>query len=173
MDINTQFKKNSGTCFWNVCHGPQNNAAHLGKLPTKPVFCIVEVYKRKSMDSRSFSEHKQKCPDRGENKVITVYQGGFLFQLEGFSMVYAFITAWHLRGMLRISRRGSYCGIRFRSSIRSCSRSWRVCGGTGRPRTLLSQSHMCLIRLRSGLTADHSISWISCSRKTAMVTRAT
>ena len=126
------------------------------------------------MDSRSFSEQKRKCLNRGENKVITVYQGGFLFQLEGFSMVYAFITAWHLRGMLRISRRGSYCGIRFRSSIRSCSRSWRVCGGTGRPRTLLlSLSHTFSMGLRSGLTADHSISWMSSSRKTALVTRDT
>jgi hypothetical protein len=40
------------------------------------------------MDSRSFSEHKRKYPNRGENKVITVHQGGFLSQLESFSMVY-------------------------------------------------------------------------------------
>jgi hypothetical protein len=39
--------------------------------------------------------------------------------------------------MLRISRRRSRCGIRFHSSIRACSRSWKVCGRTGRPRTLM------------------------------------
>jgi hypothetical protein len=59
------------------------------------------------MDSRSFSEHKRKCPNRGENKVMTVHQGGFLSQLESFSMVY--VLHEHLsqidtyvRGMLRI-----------------------------------------------------------------------
>jgi hypothetical protein len=40
------------------------------------------------MDSRPFSEHKRKFPNRGENKVITVHQGGLLTQLESFSMVY-------------------------------------------------------------------------------------
>jgi hypothetical protein len=40
------------------------------------------------MDSRSFSKHKRKCPNRGEIKVITVNQGKFLSQLECFSMVY-------------------------------------------------------------------------------------
>ena len=40
------------------------------------------------MDTCSFSEHKRKCPNRGENKVIPVHQDGFLSQLESFSMVY-------------------------------------------------------------------------------------
>ena len=57
-------------------------------LPTKPLFFTVEVYKSTSMDSCSFSEHKRKCPNWVENKVITVHQGGFLSQLENFSVVY-------------------------------------------------------------------------------------
>ena len=69
-------------------HVPQNNTAHPGILSTKPLFFTVEVYKRTFMDSRSFSEHKWKCPNRGKNKVITDHQGGFLSQLESFSMVY-------------------------------------------------------------------------------------
>jgi hypothetical protein len=57
-------QKTRGTCFLNVCHAPQNDTAHPGK-PTKPVFFTIEVYKRTSMDSRSFSEHKPKCPNWG------------------------------------------------------------------------------------------------------------
>jgi hypothetical protein len=55
---------------------------------TKPSFFTVEVYKRTSMDSRSFSEHIRKCENRGENKVITVHQGGILSELESFSILY-------------------------------------------------------------------------------------
>jgi hypothetical protein len=72
--------------------------------------------------------------------------------------------------MLHISRQRSRCCIRFNSSIRACSRSWRVCGRTGSPWTLLlSLSHTCLMGLISGLTAGHSISWMSSSCKTALV----
>ena len=55
------------------------------------------------MDLRSLSEHKQICPTRGENNVITVHQGKFLYQLDSFYDVcppLAFIIAWHLHGML-------------------------------------------------------------------------
>ena len=52
-----------------------NYTAHPGILPTQPLFFTVEVYKRISMDSRSFSEHKRKCSERGEMKVMTVHQG--------------------------------------------------------------------------------------------------
>jgi hypothetical protein len=57
-------------------------------LPTKPLFFTIELYKRKSMDSLSFSEQKRKCQNKGENKVITVHQGAFLSLFESFSMVY-------------------------------------------------------------------------------------
>ena len=158
--------------FWNVCHVPQNNTAHPGISPTKPLFYTIEVYKRTSMDLHSFSEHKWKCPNRGENKVITVHQGGFLSLLERFSMVY--VLHEHLSQLLlRISQQSHY-GIRFHSSIRACSRSWRVCGGTRRPGILLlSLSHTCSMGLMSGLTAGHYISWMSSSRKTALVMCAT
>ena len=73
----TQLKKIRGTCFWSVCHVPQNNTAHPGILPTKPLFFTVEVYKRTMTNSRSFTEHKRKCSNRGENKAIIVHQGGF------------------------------------------------------------------------------------------------
>jgi hypothetical protein len=76
--------------------------------------------------------------------------------------------------MLCISRRSPCCGIRLHSSIRACLRSWRVCGGKGHPQTLLlSLFHTCLMGLRLGLTAGHSISWMSSSRKTALVMHAT
>ena len=74
----TQLKQNRGACFWIVCHTLQNNTAHPGVLPIKPLFFTVEVYKRTSMGSRSFSDHKHKCPNRGKNQVKTVHQGGFL-----------------------------------------------------------------------------------------------
>jgi hypothetical protein len=48
------------------------------------------------MNSCSFSEHKQKCTNRGKNKVITVHQGGFLYQLESFSMVYVLNEVWYM-----------------------------------------------------------------------------
>ena len=84
--INTEFKKIRRTCFWNVCHAPQNYTAHPGILPTEHLLLTIEVYRRTSMDSSSFPERK--CPNRGENKVTTVHQGEFLSQLESFSMVY-------------------------------------------------------------------------------------
>ena len=61
-------QKIRGTCFWNVCYAPQDITAHPGILPTNPLFFSVQVYKRTLMDSRSFSEHKRKCPNRGETK---------------------------------------------------------------------------------------------------------
>ena len=85
---NYTVQKIRGTCFWNVCHAPQNNTAFPDTLSTKPLFFTVEIYKRTLMDSRSFSEHKQKCPNWSENKVITVHQGGSISLLESFSMVY-------------------------------------------------------------------------------------
>ena len=42
---NTQFQKIRETCFWNICHVPQNNTTHPGILPTKPSFFTVEVQK--------------------------------------------------------------------------------------------------------------------------------
>ena len=43
------------------------------------------------MDSRSFSEYKRKCPNKGENKGIKVYQEGFLSQLDSFSIVHVLL----------------------------------------------------------------------------------
>ena len=100
-------------------------------------------YKRILMDPHSFSEHKRKGPNRVENKVLqepwhccawVQIQGQHCMQywcypgsIDGTGPPWT----WHLHGMLRISQRRSHCGIRFHSSIRACSRSWRVCGGTG------------------------------------------
>ena len=47
------------------------NNAYPGILPNKLLTFTVEVYKRTLMDSRSFSEHKWKCLNKGKNKVIT------------------------------------------------------------------------------------------------------
>ena len=41
--LNMQFTKIRGTCFWNVCHAPQNNTSHPDILPTKHLFFTVEV----------------------------------------------------------------------------------------------------------------------------------
>ena len=82
------FKEIWGTCF-QTCVTLQKTIPHTQViLPNKPLFFTVEVYKRKSMDSRSFLEHKRKCPNRGENKVKTVHQGRVLSQLESFIMLY-------------------------------------------------------------------------------------
>jgi hypothetical protein len=52
------------------------------------------------MDLCSFLEHKRKCPNLDKNKVITVYQGGFLSQLDNFSMYstsiyHSLAPTWH------------------------------------------------------------------------------
>jgi hypothetical protein len=74
--------------------------------------------------------------------------------------------------MLCISRQRWHCGIRFHSSIRASLKSWRACGGIGPPWLLLNLSYTCSMGLRMGLTAGHSISQMSSSRKTALVMHA-
>ena len=173
--LNTQFKKIRGKCFWNVCHAPQNNTAHPGILPTKPLFFTVE--KEHWWIRVHLQNTNRNVPIWAKTKLQQSTRMDFYLSWRAFVWCRssrAFITAWHICGMLCISQQRSCCSIRFLSSIRACLRSWGVCGGTGCPQTLLlSLSHTCLMGLSSGLTAGHSISSTSSSRNTTLVMRAT
>jgi len=111
-----------------------------------------QVYKRTSMDLRSFLEHKWKWPNRGENKVIIVHQGGF-FYLRWRALVWCMSST---RIYHSLAPTWTKVTLRYQDAFFNKS-LFEVLESLWWNRTPTNTS-VKLMGLRSGLTAGHSIS---------------
>ena len=94
-------------------------------ITTEPFFFTVEVSKRTSMGFAFIFRTRTEMSKYGRKQIDNSPPGWICISVKelqyGVCPPPAFITAWHLRGMLRISRLRSRCGIRFHDLIRACS----------------------------------------------------